>query len=117
MTKIVKDFFKKVNQNMDVGKKLAAKHDSGSRILPSKTSKNDADYQLRIDAGELIGTSRNVVLQVNSEAKATPLQTWLRKNSSHAKLATASFDTTAKDQEAEAIRVMKELERQARENL
>ena len=54
MTKAVKDFFKKVNQNIDVGKKLAAKHDSGSRILPSKTSKNDADYQLRIDAGELV---------------------------------------------------------------
>jgi hypothetical protein len=40
--------------------------------LPSKTNKNDVDYQMRIDAGEMVGTRRNIVLQVNSQASATP---------------------------------------------
>jgi hypothetical protein len=117
MSKPVKDFFKKVNQNIDIGKKLAGNYESGGRIVPSKTAKNDADYQLRIDAGELVDNRRNVVLQVNTQAKATPLKSWLRKNSSHGKLATASFDTAAKDQKAETARVLAELEKKAKDNL
>jgi hypothetical protein len=117
MSKPVKDFFKKVNQNIDIGKKLAGNYESGGRIVPSKTAKNDADYQLRIDAGELVDSRRNVVLQVNTQAKATPLKSWLRKNSSHGKLATASFDTAAKDQKAETARVLAELEKKAKDNL
>jgi hypothetical protein len=117
MSKPVQDFFKKVNQNIDIGKKLAGNYESGGRIVPSKTAKNDADYQLRIDAGELVDNRRNVVLQVNTQAKATPLKSWLRKNSSHGKLATASFDTAAKDQKAETARVLAELEKKAKDNL
>ena len=49
------------------------------------------------DARELIKTKRNVVLQVNTQAKSTALKDWLKKQGTHAKLATASFDTAAAD--------------------
>lgn len=72
---------------------------------------------MRIDAGEMVGTRRNVVLQVNSQAKATPLKEWIRKNKTHGKLATAYFDTATKDPQKEASRVAQELQRKAKENI
>lgn len=70
MSKQIKEFFSKITKNYDITKKLSATFTSGSRSLPSQTSKNDADYQLRLDAGELIDNQyRNIVLQVNSQAK------------------------------------------------
>lgn len=98
-------------------KKFSASHISGGRIVPSRTQKNDADFQLRIDAGELIGTMRNVVLQVNTQAKNTGLRDWVKKNTSHGQLAKASFDTAAADHEIESQRVLDELEEQAKENI
>lgn len=117
MSKDVKNFFGKVKLNFDMATKLNANQPAGGRIVPSRTSKNDADYQLRIDAGELVGGKRNVVLQVNSQAKSTPLKEWLRKNGSHAKLAQATFDTTAEDPRQEAERVLAELENKGKENI
>jgi len=117
MSKYVKDFFAKIGQNFDIGAKFKTAKEAGARIVPSRTKKNDESYQLRIDAGEIVGTHRNVVLQVNSQAKATPLKSWLEKNTSHGKLATASFDTAAEDPDLEARRVLAELEEKARNNL
>jgi hypothetical protein len=93
MSKYISNFFAKANQNFNLGEKFKASYNPGSRTFPSKTNKNDADYQMRIDAGEMVGTRRNIVLQVNSQAKATPLKQWIRKNRTHGKLATAYFDT------------------------
>ena len=76
-----------------------------------------APYQLRIDAGELVENRRTLVLQVNSQAKSTALKNWVQKMGTHAKLATAYFDTTAADPDAEAQRALNELEEQAKENL
>jgi hypothetical protein len=45
------------------------------------------------------------------------LKKWIKENSAHGKLATASFDTAAKDQNAEYDRVLKELEDAAKESL
>jgi hypothetical protein len=82
-----------------------------------RAHKNDADYELRIDAGDLVKTKRNVVLQVNTQAKSTALKDWLKKQGTHTKLATASFDTAAADPEAEARRVLDELEKEAKANI
>lgn len=118
--KQVRDFFSKARKNYDVAKKFGATLTSGSRILPSQTAKNDADYQLRLDAGELIdGRYRNIVLQVNSQAKNTGLREWVKKQArgTHAKLATVRFDTLADDKNTETERVLNELQDQARKNL
>ena len=58
-----------------------------------------------------------MVLQVNSQAKSPGLQDWTKKNSTHGKLATESFDTNAKDKAAETKRVLESLEKQAKENV
>ncbi|EDN08149.1 predicted protein [Histoplasma mississippiense (nom. inval.)] len=72
MSKQIKEFFSKVRKNYDVAKKLGATFTSGNRILPSQTTKNGADYQLRLDAGELVDRRyQNIVLQVTSQAKNT----------------------------------------------
>ncbi|KAJ5517481.1 hypothetical protein N7527_009041 [Penicillium freii] len=118
--KQIKDFFTKTRKNFDIAKKFGGTFTPGSRILPSQTNKNDADYQLRLDAGELIDNQYlNIVLQVNSQAKNTGLREWLKKQprGTHAKLASARFDKLAEDQDAEAERVMNELQEAARKNL
>jgi len=45
------------------------------------------------------------------------LTDWLKKNSTHGKLATATFNTKAEDKQAETLRVFEELKRQAKENI
>jgi hypothetical protein len=115
MSKDVKNFFGKIRTNFDMSTKLTASHQAGSRIVPSRTAKNDADYQLRIDAGESVGSGRNVVLQINSQARSSALKEWVQKNGSHAKLAQATFDTTASDLAQETERVLAELEKQGKE--
>lgn len=117
MSKEIRNFFTKIGSNFDMPSKLKATYEAGSRIVPSRTQKNDADYGLRLDAGEMVGKYRNVVLQVNSEAKGTRLKEWVRKNGSHAKLAAARFDTTASDPKEETERVMQELEKEGKENI
>lgn len=118
MSGTLKDFFRNAQANFNLKNKFAAAWAAGSRILPSRSAKNDANYELRIDAGELINNRhRNLVLQVNSQAKNTTLKEWVRKNGSHAKLATASFDTEAEDPDEEVKRVIAELERQAKDNI
>lgn len=62
MSKYVKDFCSKAQQTTNLSEKLKASYILGSRVLPSKTAKNDADYQMRIDAGELVGTLQNLYL-------------------------------------------------------
>ncbi len=51
---------------------------------------NDAKYQLRLDAGEVVHGQKNVYLQVNSQAKNDALKRFRGKNGSYAKLATAT---------------------------
>lgn len=117
MSKALQEFFSKVKNNFDVATKFKASHTAGGRILPSRTQKNDADYGLRIDAGDLVLGKRNLVLQVNTQATSTALKDWRKKQGTHAKLATASFDTAAADLDAEALRVLDELEKEAKANI
>jgi hypothetical protein len=117
MSKAVGAFVQKAQALKDAPAKFSASAVEGNRIIPSKTK--DADFQLRIDAGHYDASTKhlNVVLQVNSQAKSPALKKWIKENSTHGKLATASFDTAAKDQTAEFDRVLQELKDIAKENL
>jgi len=86
MSKAITNFFTKTKQNFDMAKKFGANLTAGSRIVPSRTSQKDAEYQLRIDAGEIVNGKRNVYLQVNSQAKATGLKDWVRRKGTHAQV-------------------------------
>lgn len=98
--------------------KLAGSWNAGGRIVPSRSRRNDEDYQLRIDAGELLSDRYRIVyLQVNSQARGTKLKEWLRKHGSHANLASARFDTLAGNPEAETDRVLEELETTAKDDI
>ncbi|KAF2221655.1 hypothetical protein BDZ85DRAFT_320809 [Elsinoe ampelina] len=89
----------------------------GSRILPTKVK--DAEYEMRLDAGRFDSETKklNVVLQVNSQAKSPVLKEWVKKNTTHGKLAVASFDTAATDKNAEYKRMLEELREKGKKNL
>jgi hypothetical protein len=90
----------------------------GARILPF--SKNDdSKAELRIDAGEKVGDMQKVILQVNSQAKSPALVAWRAKNGrqTHGQPATGSFDTKAKDLQAETRRLLEDLDTQAKAKL
>ncbi|EZF69369.1 hypothetical protein H105_08212 [Trichophyton soudanense CBS 452.61] len=78
--------------------KLYKEHTPGARIFPPKTDKNDKNAQLRVDAGEVINGRKYVYLQVNTQATNEALRKWVKKNGTHARLATASFDVNTKDE-------------------
>ncbi len=101
--------------------KLSKEATPGSRLLPSRTPKNDAEYQGRIDVGEEIKDKPgyyNAYLEVNSQAQIEGLKDWLKKNP-HGNLATAQINRKATDKERpeEGKRVMSELIEQAKKNL
>lgn len=118
MAKYVREFCTKIETTFYMASKFSKNHSPGSRIVPSRSPRNDEQYQLRIDAGELIDNRyRNVVLQINREAKGTALKQWLREHGSHAKPATTVFDIAAEDLDAEASRVVQELQSTALRNI
>jgi hypothetical protein len=120
MPKAIAKFFDMVQTNRDLSERLKAACVAGRRILPSSTRKKDEEFELRIDAGELIDDRyRNVDLQVNSQAKTPGLLRWAKRNGrgTHGKLATARVDTQADDEEEEAQRVLDDLQEQADEKI
>ncbi|KAL9595892.1 MAG: hypothetical protein Q9219_006160 [cf. Caloplaca sp. 3 TL-2023] len=106
-----------MKQTPNFASKFSATATQGKRLLPTKGQ--DPKVEVRIDAGyyDPVTKGLNVILQVNSEAKSPALVKWRKKNSSHGKLATATFNTDADDKDAEANRVIEELETEAREKL
>ncbi|RAL05585.1 uncharacterized protein BO80DRAFT_451202 [Aspergillus ibericus CBS 121593] len=121
MSSALKKFGEKVANDSKQITKLFKESAAGSRVLPSRTSKNDAEYQCRIDMGEEVKDKPgyyNVYLQVNSQAKSEGLKDWLRKNP-HGKLAMAQVnrDAPEKEQSEEGKRVISELVEQAKKNL
>lgn len=101
MSKAIGDFVQKAHGIKNASAKFTASVGEGSRIIP--TPRHDANFQFRIDAGHHNANTKelNVVLQINAQAKSPALQNWARKRSIHDKLATASFNTSAEDKEAE----------------
>ena len=117
MSKALGEFFQKAQAIKNASTKFSANATEGGRIIPSP--KHDAKFQLRIDAGHYDKSTKklNIVLQVNAQAKSPALREWARKHTTHDKLATASFDTSAADKEAELASVLKRLEDKAKESL
>ncbi|CAN9090830.1 unnamed protein product [Alternaria alternata] len=72
--------------------KFYKNHNAGQRILPAQNNKNDAKHQFRIDAGEVKDGKKNIYLQINSQATATPLKNFLSKEGTHANVAVAQID-------------------------
>jgi hypothetical protein len=90
----------------------------GNRIFPPKSK--DRLLEVRYDAGHFDGPFRTVYLQVNSQAKSTALKKWLAKQGSkgtHANLATGQIDTQAVDKDAEAQRLLEDLNKQVDEKI
>ncbi|KAE8357815.1 hypothetical protein BDV27DRAFT_78534 [Aspergillus caelatus] len=121
MSGALKKFGDKVVNDPKQVAKLFKEAAPGTRLLPSRTPKNDAEYQCRVDVGEEIKDKPgyyNVYLQVNSQAQSDGLQDWLKKNP-HGNLAAAQINRKAKDEERpeEGKRVMAELIAQAKKNL
>lgn len=117
MLKSLKKFFKSVVR-INITSKFMANHNPGGRIYPARTKKNDAASQFRLDAGLLLHKRfRQINLQVNEEAKDEGLRNWVKKHGTHAKLASAVFDTATKDPEQEGKRVLQELETKGGRNL
>lgn len=117
MSKAIDAAFTKLKDVKNAASKFSASAVEGNRIMPSRTK--DADCQLRIDAGYFDPKTNglNVALQVNTQAKSPGLVDWVKKNSTHSNLATATFDTKAQDKNAELDRVMEMLRQQAKENV
>ncbi len=114
MSKALDSFFQKAQALENAAGKFTANATEGGRIIPSPPK--DADFQLRIDAGHYNPQTKklNVVLQVNKEAKSQGLKDWTKKHTIHDRLATASFDTDAPDKQAELVRGLRNLEREAK---
>ncbi|KAH3102363.1 hypothetical protein KXX00_005561 [Aspergillus fumigatus] len=108
MASALKKFGDKVINDSKQIAKLFKEATAGSRVLPSRTSKNDAEYQCRIDMGE----------EVNSQAKSEGLKDWLRKNP-HGKLATSQVNRNAPENERaeEGKRVVEQLIEQAKKKI
>ena len=117
MSKALDTAFTKLKSITNAASKFSATAAEGNRIVPSRTK--DAEFQVRIDAGHFDPSTKhlNVVLQVNSQAKSPGLVDWARKNSTHAQLATTTFNTDAKDKKEELNRVLDVLQSEAKENL
>ncbi|KAL2382999.1 hypothetical protein RJ035_005883, partial [Blastomyces gilchristii] len=97
--------------------KFTASLIEGTRIVPSRNK--DKNVPVRVDAGKYNAMTKllNVVLQVNSKPQSPGLEAWVKKHSTHGKLATAQFNTAADDKNAEYHRVMDELITKGKENV
>jgi len=118
MSKVIKAFKEHLFKS-DNFTKLFAKQTPGKRITPAQAKNNDAELQLRLDAGEVRNGVKNVYLQVNSQAKNEALKKFLAKNGTHANLATATINenTPPEEQEAATKAFWDEVESQAKNNL
>ncbi|KAL4934101.1 uncharacterized protein BDV17DRAFT_285840 [Aspergillus undulatus] len=62
----------------------------------------DAEFQFRVDAGRYDPETKLIVnLQINSQATSPALKGFSRKKSTHAELATATFNTAAENKDAD----------------
>ncbi|KAJ5144279.1 hypothetical protein N7526_001787 [Penicillium atrosanguineum] len=117
MSKALSNFAQLAQNVKNAPSKFTGAAAEGSRLVPSKTK--DEQFQFRIDAGHYDDKTKhlNVNLQINSQAKSPALKDFVRKNTTHEKVATATFDTTAEDKAAEYNRVVNELVQKGRQKL
>ena len=84
-------------------KKIFTTQNPGKRIAPPKSGDNDAKYQLRIDAGEVVDGKKKIYLQVNSQAKNDVLKSFRKKNGTHANLATSTVDMNTPEKDRKRV--------------
>ncbi|KAK3614836.1 hypothetical protein LTR22_027652 [Elasticomyces elasticus] len=115
MSKAIEAFFSNKLTPSSLAKVATTKTFTPGRRVAPVDKREDADAQLRVDAGD----KQNFVLQVNSQAKNTALKKFVAGNGrgTRAQLAAASFDTKAADPEAEARRVVQEMKEQSKSKL
>ena len=110
----------KMTEVPNIGTKFASQSAAeGTRALPANIPKKNHEWQVRVDFGKLdtVTGLRKLNTQVNTEATIPSLKRYIQENSSHAKLAEETFDTKAKDLNAEAKRALRSMAEQAVENL
>lgn len=119
MSKAIEFFFASKLTPNNLAKIATTKTFTPGRRVAPVDKRDDADAQLRVDAGERIGDKQNFVLQVNSQAKNTALKKFAASSGrgTHAQLAVVAFDTKAADPEAEAERVVQEMKKQSKEKV
>ncbi|KAI4251352.1 MAG: hypothetical protein L6R42_008415 [Xanthoria sp. 1 TBL-2021] len=102
--------FREALLNQETFKKIFGKHTPGKRIAPAQAGDNDSKYQLRLDAGEVVG---------GNQAKNEALKEFKKKNGTHANLATATVDenTTEADQKKVFDEFWEDIEKQAKSKL
>ncbi|KAK5093857.1 hypothetical protein PMZ80_003075 [Knufia obscura] len=118
MSKALRNF-KKLVDSENQAAKIWQQHSAGSRVLPAKNTTNDAKYQLRLDAGETKNGKKRIYLQVNSKATNEKLKKFVKKNTSHAVLASIDVDASepVNKQKAAFEAAWEALEGQALDNL
>ncbi|OJJ44814.1 hypothetical protein ASPZODRAFT_134956 [Penicilliopsis zonata CBS 506.65] len=116
MSKVFKAFKKAIVKEGEF-KKFFRKHTPGSRIFPPKAGNNDATFQLRFDAGEVVNGMKNVYLQVNSQATNDALKKFRGKHGTHANIATAQIkeDTPPEEQQDVINDMLDQIEDQFKE--
>ncbi|KAK3615241.1 hypothetical protein LTR56_026716 [Elasticomyces elasticus] len=103
MSKAIEAFFSNKLTPSSLAKVATTKKFTAGRRVAPVDKREDADAQLRVDAGEKIGDKQKFVLQVNSQAKNTALKKLVAKN--------------GRDPEAEACRVVQEMKEQSKSKL
>ncbi|KAH7345911.1 hypothetical protein BKA66DRAFT_447955 [Pyrenochaeta sp. MPI-SDFR-AT-0127] len=102
MSKVWKKFEKHL---FDSGNwtKLFNKHNPGQRVYPPNTKTQNAEHQVRIDAGETVDGYKNVYLQVNSEASNTALKKYISKHGTHSNVAAAKIPVDVPEDKQEEV--------------
>jgi hypothetical protein len=89
----------------------------GMRLIPSRTPQNDANSEFRIDRAHVYdaeGKVYDLVLQANRDAKSQSIKDFIKNNTSDAKLASITMDTTECDINAEDLKAKLRRFREAR---
>lgn len=117
MAKAVGNAIKQLREIKNGASKFTAAAVEGSRIVPNRSK--DHQNPIRIDAGHFdpIKNELHVAAQVNSQAEDSVFIDWLKKNGSHANIATGIFNTAAEDQSAEYVKLLDGIEIGATENI
>jgi len=90
---------------------------AGSRMYPSRNATNDMKTHFRVDQGHCNedATLYMIHLQAKKESDSPGVQTFIRKHSTHAKLASARIDRTDGDPTLDDIKALLLADLQRRE--
>jgi hypothetical protein len=99
--------------------KFHKNHNPGQRIFPNRNDKDDAQHQLRFDAGETVDGKKTINLQINSQASAASLKEARGKLGTDAKLGTSyiNMDCPEEERSADFKRAIDDCIQQARDKI